>query len=226
MDRKSTFHSVWEMPRFLSPGRSKLSVSDCASWLWTVHHPVKRCRIHSTKGRSRNGSRRPFHDSFVRICVVPTFNHEDDQEIFRNAGGGSIAVSIIGGRSSMVDRIGHRMKPLRPTFPLFSIWLMTRAGSKMPPIWSISPTMMPRQTTSIPIFRLFRMILLLEPLPQSCESDQLDCDPNWTFTWTIRSVTMARRSRSKLNTGDLPELRTHLILRISVFAISGSLVRW
>jgi hypothetical protein len=46
----------------------------------------------------------------------------------------------------------------------------------------------------------------------------------FSFTWTIRGITMARRSRPRLNTGDLPELRTHLILRISVLAISGSLV--
>jgi hypothetical protein len=67
---------------------------------------------------------------------------------------------------------------------------------------------------------------LPKPLLQSCGSDQLDCDPNWTFTWTIRGITMARRSRPKLNTGDLPELRTHLIFRISVLAISDSLVWW
>jgi hypothetical protein len=46
----------------------------------------------------------------------------------------------------------------------------------------------------------------------------------FSITWTIRDVTIARSSRPKLNSGDLPDLRTHIIRRISIHPISGSLV--
>jgi hypothetical protein len=41
------------------------------------------------------------------------------------------------------------------------------------------------------------------------------------LTCAIRDVTMARRSRPKLNTGDLSEIRTHLILQISALRFLG-----
>jgi hypothetical protein len=46
----------------------------------------------------------------------------------------------------------------------------------------------------------------------------------FSFKWTIRDVTMARRSRPKSNIGDFPEVCTRLILRTLVLVISGALV--
>jgi hypothetical protein len=69
---------------------------------------------------------------------------------------------------------------------------------------------------------------ITEMPPMFCEENvrfhRKHSGSNFSFTWTIRGVTIARRSPPKLSAEDLPELCTHSILQIIVIVISGSLV--